>query len=73
MTMRYGQNAMLELTRPANGRLVEELMAGAIIAPPIAPSNPLTLSGCGGLQRLEFAVHTVLLGTDTPCCVARLV
>ncbi len=37
MTMRYGQNAMLELTRPANGRLVEELMAGAIIAPQLRP------------------------------------
>ena len=28
--------------------------------------------GCGGLQCLEFAVHTVLVGTDTPCCVVRL-
>ncbi len=40
MTMRYGQNAMLELTRPANGRLVEELMAGAVIAPQLRPQIP---------------------------------
>ncbi len=36
MTMRYGQNHMLDSTRPANARLVEELLAaGALLDAPL--------------------------------------
>jgi len=37
MTMKYGQNAMLKLTRPANARLVEELLAAGPNAPFLRP------------------------------------
>ena len=37
MTMKYGQNAMLKLTRPANARLVEELLATGPSAPLLRP------------------------------------
>ena len=37
MTMKYGQNAMLDLTRPANARLVEELLTAGVDAPQLRP------------------------------------
>ena len=39
MTMRYGQNHMLDSTRPANARLVEELLAAGALqdAPLLRP------------------------------------
>lgn len=37
MTMKYGQNAMLNLTRPANAKLVEELLATGADAPLLRP------------------------------------
>ncbi|HCT61188.1 MAG TPA: site-specific integrase [Acidobacterium sp.] len=39
MTMKYGQNAMLKLTRPANAKLVEELLAFGADAPQLRPQN----------------------------------
>jgi integrase len=42
MTMKYGQNNMLDSTRPANAKLVEELLAaGALSDAPL--SRPQTL------------------------------
>jgi len=37
MTMRYGQNAMLNLTRPANAKLIEELLSARADAPQLRP------------------------------------
>jgi integrase len=37
MTMKYGQNAMLNLTRPANTKLIEELLAAGADAPRLRP------------------------------------
>jgi integrase len=39
MTMKYGQNAMLNSTRPANARLVEELLAAGVDAPQLRPQD----------------------------------
>lgn len=39
MTMKYGRNAMLNLTRPANARLAEELLSAGVNAPQLRPQN----------------------------------
>jgi integrase len=39
MTMKYGQNAMLKLTRPANAGLVEQLLAAGPSAPLLRHQN----------------------------------
>lgn len=41
MTMTYGQNHMLDLIRPANAKLVEELVkaGGAVRCASVAPSE----------------------------------
>jgi integrase len=39
MTMKYGQNNMLDLTRPANARLIEELLAIGGNAPLLRPQG----------------------------------
>jgi len=39
MTMKYGQNAMLNSTRPANARLVGELLAAGVDVPQLRPQD----------------------------------